>query len=335
MIGYGLVQNIQDHLSALTYDQLFIVYDRNLPVPVIQETVDRLRPHTPHVLGLSASEEDKNWFTVQTLLDAFHEALLSRHCLILVIGGGVIGDVVGFAASIYKRGVSWAFIPTTLVAQIDSSIGGKTSINTDYGKNQIGTFHCPKLVIADTDLVRFLSGRHLQAGMAEIIKIAAMMDPSLIDRLHHFDLFTISEMGDIFAHAAQLKIAVINDDPWEEKTLGRTRLNFGHTLGHAVESYYHPQIIHGEAIAVGMLSEINMAQELGHTIFKQEWVESFTELVVKFIPEHILYPLPPKEELYPYLQHDKKNTSTGIPFIIPHPTEQAQRVILPFSTMTA
>lgn len=328
-IGNGLLSTFEDHVSGISYDHLCIVYDQDLPSPLLQECLPLLRSMTSSLIAISGSEENKEWQTVYTLIKSFHEMALTRRCLIVALGGGAIGDLVGFAASIYKRGVNWVFIPTTLTSQIDSSIGGKTAINTDHGKNQIGTFHCPKLVIADTTLLRFLPGRYLQAGMAEIIKIAAMMDSSLLDQLHNFNLFTINDMGDIFEKAARLKIEIVNDDPWEEKELGRTRLNFGHTLGHAIESYYQPHIIHGEAIAVGMLGELALAQKLGQYPFTESWYESFTDLIVSFIPEHILYPLPPFANIASYLRQDKKAITEGIPLIIPHPTEQAQRFFLP------
>ncbi len=331
-IGPGLLKHLPDALSGHCYDQIFLVYDQDLPSCLLQETFNLLNVTPSHVWGIPSSEQDKTWNTVQALLNTFQEKLLTRRCLILALGGGVIGDVVGFAASIYKRGVAWAFLPTTLIAQIDSSIGGKTAVNTTYGKNQLGTFHSPRLVIADTEILRTLPERHIQAGMAEIIKIAAMMDEHLFHRLQSVSLDFLWQNQDIFTHAARLKIAVVQDDPFEEKPLGRSRLNFGHTIGHALEMFYQPHIIHGEAIAVGMIAELTMAQSLGICHFSNARIESLTTLIHKWIPNCHHYPCPPLDLLLPYLQQDKKNTLNEISFILPHPNTSGQQVLLPLSS---
>jgi 3-dehydroquinate synthase len=329
LIGPNLIDHLKDQLSLLTYDRAYVIHDQDLPAHVLEKCLPPLELYPEYCLPIPAQERHKTWDTVQNILEKLYQVPLSRHCLVIAIGGGVIGDVVGFAASLYKRGVSWAFIPTSLIAQVDSSIGGKTAVNIKFGKNLLGTFHFPRLVIADINLLKTLPQCHLQAGMAEVIKIAAMTDHTLLNQLHqeHLSFANFNTIIPIIKRAAQLKITVVENDPFETHTIGRNRLNFGHTIGHALEGFYQGKILHGEAIATGMIAELEIAQKMAIWPQQCPWLDSFKRLIDKFVPTRKNYPLPSWNQLLSYLHQDKKISGNNLHFVIPHLTRGAQQII--------
>ncbi|MFA6349379.1 MAG: 3-dehydroquinate synthase [Candidatus Omnitrophota bacterium] len=189
-----------------------------------------------------------------------------KRIFIIAFGGGVIGDVAGFVASIYKRGIPFIQIPTTLLAQVDSSIGGKTGVDLEVGKNLIGTFYQPALVLSDVELLRSLDKRQMRSGLAEVIKYAAIMDAALfkylegnIEKVLKFDPKAVEH---VIFRCAGLKAKIVQQDEKEEKGI-RTILNFGHTIGHAIEAACnYKKYSHGEAIALGMLVSSELSYRL-------------------------------------------------------------------------
>lgn len=217
---------------------------------------------------IPAGEASKDFKTLQTLLGYLFERKLDRKTCLIALGGGVIGDLVGFAAAIAMRGVDFVQIPTTLLAQVDSSVGGKTGINSPHGKNTIGAFNQPKLVIADVDLLQTLPLRQLKAGYAEVVKYGLIRD---------YDFFRWCEenaaallAGDAAAqiHAVRkscaAKAAIVAAD--EREAGERALLNLGHTFGHALEAVtgYGDTLLHGEAVSIGMAMAFALSAELGH-----------------------------------------------------------------------
>lgn len=325
MLGYGASEILPNLLQSIAFDKLCLISDTTLPSPILQHIASML-PSNTIFFEIACTEKDKTWATAEHLIQCFQNQELSRNCLIIAVGGGVLGDIVGFVTSIYKRGVRWAFIPTTLVAQIDSSIGGKTAVNTPFGKNLLGSFYPPLFVVADIALLESLPLRHLQAGMAEIIKIAAIADSSLFDQLDEHAEFSLPNMVPLFSHAAELKIAIVQDDPFETKEIGRNRLNFGHTIGHAIETCLQPSILHGEAIALGMLAEIEIAEQLDQNQLSYGWKYNLENLIKKYVPYYKEFSLPSWNSLLPYIKQDKKNEDQYITLIIPAPNHQVQKI---------
>ena len=184
---------------------------------------------------------------------------ITRGDLIIALGGGVVGDLTGFAASTLLRGIPYIQIPTTLLAQVDSSVGGKTAINLSFGKNLVGTFYQPKAVIIDTDCLDTLPNSIFSDGMAEIIKYGAISDSALFERLERLNIDTVSdEIGEIIHTCCAIKSRIVEED--EHDTGMRMILNFGHTFGHAIEKYYNfDKYSHGMGVAAGMV----MASEWG------------------------------------------------------------------------
>jgi len=215
---------------------------------------------------LPDGEQYKTLETVGRVFDALVDAKLNRDASVLALGGGVVGDIAGFAAACYQRGVGYVQLPTTLLAQVDSSVGGKTGVNHPAGKNLIGAFHQPLAVLADTDTLRTLPDRELRAGLAEVIKYGCVSDALLFDWLElHIDELTQRDAAAL-AHAigesCAIKAAVVARDERESNV--RAILNFGHTFGHAIESATnYERYLHGEAVGLGMLMAADLSQRLG------------------------------------------------------------------------
>ena len=218
------------------------------------------------LVSLPDGEAHKDWPTLQLIFDALLENNCDRKTVLFALGGGVVGDMAGFAAASYMRGVPFVQIPTTLLAQVDSSVGGKTAINHPLGKNMIGAFYQPQRVICDLDLLKTLPARELSAGLAEIIKYGPIADMDFLDWIEaNIDALRSGDTAAL-AHAVQrsceIKAAVVGQD---EREAGlRAILNFGHTFGHAIESGMgYGAWLHGEGVGCGMVMAAELSQRLG------------------------------------------------------------------------
>lgn len=216
-----------------------------------------------------AGEAHKNLGTVETLVNEMVAAGHDRSSFVVALGGGVVGDMAGFIASVYYRGIPFIQVPTTIMAQVDSSVGGKTAVDIAAGKNLIGAFHQPKLVVADPMTLLSLSPRLLREGMAEMVKHAAIRSPRMLHTLRSlseqidlgFTLSTISHLPDIIADNIDIKARVVEED--ERETAGvRAFLNFGHTLGHGIEaSVPYGELLHGEVVSLGMRAALYLSRK--------------------------------------------------------------------------
>jgi 3-dehydroquinate synthase len=215
---------------------------------------------------LPDGEQHKTLQTAGWVFDALVAKKMNRDATVLALGGGVVGDVAGFAAASYQRGIGYVQIPTTLLAQVDSSVGGKTGVNHSGGKNLIGAFYQPQSVIADIDTLATLPDRELRAGLAEIIKYGCVWDPLLFDWLdnHIPELLArdVDALTYAIARSCEIKATVVAKDEREQNL--RAILNFGHTFGHAIEAATAYEIyLHGEAVGLGMLMAANLSHRLG------------------------------------------------------------------------
>lgn len=234
---------------------------------VIQSLADAGYNVSCHVF--EAGEQSKNLQTVETIVNEMVAAGHDRSSFVVALGGGVVGDLAGFVASIYYRGIPFIQIPTTVMAQVDSSVGGKTAVDIAAGKNLIGAFHQPKLVIADPTTFTSLPPRVLREGMAEMVKHAAIRKPSMLLTLRHladeidlgFSLSTIEQLPHIMAENISIKARVVEED--EKETQGvRAFLNFGHTLGHGIEaSVPYGHLLHGEVVSLGMRAALFLSRK--------------------------------------------------------------------------
>ena len=220
-----------------------------------------------HEIILPDGEYYKDWATIQKIFDALLANGADRKTVISALGGGVVGDMAGFAAASFMRGIRFIQVPTTLLAQVDSSVGGKTGINHPLGKNMIGAFHQPVAVIADLDTLKTLPPRELSAGLAEVVKHGAIADTTFFDWIesHTKELLNcdLAAMGHAVERSCEIKSAVVAAD---EKESGiRAILNYGHTFGHAIESGLgYGEWLHGEAVACGMVMAADLSARLGH-----------------------------------------------------------------------
>jgi 3-dehydroquinate synthase len=219
-----------------------------------------------HVAALPDGEEHKDWQTLNLIFDALLQNGCDRKTVIYALGGGVVGDMAGFAASCYMRGVPFVQVPTTLLAQVDSSVGGKTAINHPLGKNMVGAFYQPHLVVCDLDTLATLPARELSAGLAEVIKYGPIADMAFLDWIEaHLDALLARDPATL-AHAVgrscEIKAWVVGQD--ERESGLRAILNFGHTFGHAIEAGLgYGQWLHGEAVGCGMVMAMNLSHRLG------------------------------------------------------------------------
>lgn len=289
-------------LARLDYSSLIIIDDENTHqhcFPKLGEIVkDAL------IITIPAGEEHKNLSTCEKVWSSMTEANVDRNAIVLNIGGGVVGDLGGFCASTYKRGIRFINLPTTLLAQVDASIGGKQGIDFKHFKNQIGVFQQPEYVIINPDFLQTLPNNELISGYAEVVKHALIQSISLWT-----DIKGKSEVirdDEIVAKAIQIKHQVVKNDPLEHGE--RKLLNFGHTLGHAVESYLLSQpnrkILHGEAVAAGMIMEGWLSWKLN--FLKEEEFQEIRGFIAIIFPK-VQFEEKEINEISSYLQQDKKN----------------------------
>ena len=226
-------------------------------MPVLESL--RAAGYEPHLFEVPAGESSKSLSVAEGLVDRMLAAGLDRGSFILALGGGVVGDLAGFVAAIYQRGIPFVQIPTTIVAQVDSSIGGKTGVNVRAGKNIVGAFHQPRLVLADTATLATLPAREYREGFAEVIKHAAIRDAAMLDEL---DPDAAREsLGPLVARNIAIKADIVAEDE-KEHTGTRALLNFGHTIGHAIENVAgYGELLHGEAISIGLAAALVVSQK--------------------------------------------------------------------------
>ncbi len=227
---------------------------------------EALREHAPTTVAtFPAGERNKTRETWQALTDQLLESGLARDGAIVALGGGVTGDLAGFVAATYLRGVPYAQVPTTLLAMIDSSIGGKTGVDTAFGKNLVGAFHQPRLVVADASALGKLPRHQLVAGLAEALKHGYIADPALLDSIEAARELVFARdpatLIDLIERSIRVKVDIVSDD--EREAGRRATLNFGHTVGHALEATTGYSLLHGEAVALGMIVETEIAAAIG------------------------------------------------------------------------
>lgn len=231
--------------------------------PLYAETVARsLRENgiEPTVITIPAGELSKSFAEIESISRQMIRAGLGRQAFLIALGGGVIGDLAGFAASIFFRGIPCLQIPTTVVSLVDSSVGGKTGINTPEGKNLIGAFHQPKLVLADPEMLNSLPEREFNEGFAEIIKHAAIRDAAMLPEIAAAATALRDSLSPLIARNVAIKAAIVTEDEFETKGL-RALLNFGHTIGHAIEaSAGYGELFHGEAISLGIRAALFLSE---------------------------------------------------------------------------
>ena len=317
-IGHGLLDQVELILPHLPIPQVAIVTN-DVVAPLYLERLtrqlERLGVHCIPVV-LPDGEANKNWQTLNLIFDALLSHNAERKTTLIALGGGVVGDMTGFAAACYQRGAPFIQIPTTLLAQVDSSVGGKTAINHPLGKNMIGAFYQPRMVLADMDLLATLPERELSAGIAEVIKYGLLGDADFLawleanmDKLRARDPAALQYA---VRRSCEMKAEIVGQDEKEQGV--RALLNLGHTFGHAIEAGLgYGAWLHGEAVGAGMVLAAAASQALG-------WLsEQDVERVVRLIAAAGLPVQSPDfglEEWMRHMGHDKKVESGVIRFVL-------------------
>jgi 3-dehydroquinate synthase len=277
------------------------------------QTVLQSAGFMPKSIIVPAGEEYKTLGTISFLWKSFLETGLDRKSMVIALGGGVVSDMAGFAAASYMRGVNWAVVPTTLLAMVDASIGGKTGFDLPEGKNLVGAFYPPKLVLADPSLLLTLSERELRSGMAEVVKHGIISDPELFAMCNRGMDWVKANLEEVVKRAMAVKIKVIEKDPYERGF--RAALNLGHTVGHAVELVSKFELRHGEAVAIGMAVEAVYSARVG--LAGQGLVKAVQDSLKALnlpitIPKEM-----PREEIIRAMRVDKKKNAKSIRFALP------------------
>jgi 3-dehydroquinate synthase len=319
VIGPGLLESSGELLREAGYDgKLVIITDSRVRELYGDALKQKLEAGGFDVLLLEVprGEEQKSLDTAGRLYNELTDFYAERTTPVIALGGGVIGDLAGFVAATYMRGVPLVQMPTTLLAQGDSSIGGKVAVNHGELKNKIGAFYHPEMTISDISLLKTLSPREISDGLAEIIKHGVILDADFFKYIER-DLDRITGLDEVVtekvvARSAEIKAGVVEKD---ELDLGlRNILNCGHTVGHAVESVSGLKIWHGEAVAVGMLVEAAISNQMG--MLGGDELERMTDLVKRAGLPCRLPDLPPGE-IIGAMRHDKKNLRGKIRFVLP------------------
>ncbi len=323
IIGSNIVKDTSIYLNkySINFQKCLLIIDKKVPKKIISKIFTSLKKKETYKFFFDSSEKNKNFKNVNKILKFLLNKNFSRQDCIITIGGGITGDIGGFAASLYKRGLNFVNIPTTLLSQVDSSIGGKTGINTKEGKNLVGSFYQPKIVITDTEFLKSLPKREIVCGYGEILKHSLILNKNFY---RYLDLNSSSILNlkspfiekAIFESCKIKKIIVEKDET--EKGI-RKILNFGHTFAHAFEATlgYSKKLNHGEAVILGIITALNFSQNI--KLIKVKEYRRIIDHVHKLkLPINIKNYFFPKDlnKILNFMMNDKKNISKKINLIL-------------------
>ena len=315
VVQNGGIDRLGEMLKLRGLHNPIIVTDRSIAQFHAERVITSLKNagFDSKTITLPAGEAHKNLDTVSALWNFFLKNGLDRKSTVIALGGGVIGDMAGFAASTYMRGIPWVCVPTTLLSMVDASLGGKTGFDLPEGKNLIGSFYPPKLVLADPQMLKTLPEAEFISGLAEVVKHGIIADPELFNVCARGLDCVKDNLEQTVKRAMGVKIRIIEDDPYERSF--RAALNLGHTVGHAVELVSRFQLRHGEAVAIGMVAEAKLAERL--TVAGKGLSEAIGEALHHLgLPTQIPKELR-REEIIRTMRVDKKKNAQAIRFALP------------------
>ena len=323
LIGNNILSLLSREIKSICPNtkKIALIFDKNIPNKLKKKIANNLKKYELYNFDFIPNEKVKSLNSVNFFLNKLFSKNFNRTDLVIGIGGGIIGDLTGFIASIYKRGINFISVPTTLLSQVDAAIGGKTGVNSKFGKNLIGSFSQPKLVLSDVQFLKSLKKKELVCGYAEILKHSIIYDKKFFGwlKLNTKSLFNLKVKNLIYAikKSCLIKLYFVNKDVNEKKI--RMILNFGHTFAHAIEvkNNYSKSTTHGEAVLAGMI----LATKLS-LIKRTCSLKSYHEILNIYDKNNLNYTfkkyLKINEimKLIPYLQNDKKNNDNRINFIL-------------------
>ena len=316
IISQDLLRDVAEAIARCPHDRIFVLTDTTtveLCWPIIKALPEF---DTAQMITIGATDEHKTLESLAFVWRSLQEGGASRHSLLINVGGGMVTDLGGFAASTFKRGLAYINIPTTLLSQVDASVGGKTGINFGGLKNEIGVFNCAQSVILSSEFLRSLDQQNLLSGYAEMLKHGLISDTESWKELLRFDLEEIDygQLGSLVAKSVQVKERIVEEDPTEKGI--RKALNLGHTVGHALESLALERkkpVLHGYAVAWGMICELYLS------VIKCGFPKDKFRQTVQFIRANYGdFPLDCKQydRLFEFMKHDKKNEAGIINFTL-------------------
>ena len=323
IIGSNLITNVSNLFkkNLINFKQCLLIVDKNVPKKIVFKIKKSLRKKKIYIYFFRATEINKNISSINKILDILLNKNFSREDCLISIGGGITGDISGFAASQFKRGLKFINIPTTLLSQVDSSIGGKTGINTKYGKNLIGSFYQPDLVITDIQFLKTLPKREINCGYGEILKHSLIANKNFFNYLNNnnkkiFDLSSPYIEKAIY-ESCKIKKNVVEKDE-KEKGL-RKILNFGHTFAHAYEASlgYSKKLNHGEAVILGIKTALNFSFK-NKLLNKNEYYLIIRHILSSNLPSKIskFFKIKDLEKILSFMLKDKKNNSNKINLVL-------------------
>lgn len=312
--GYTALQQI---LLPEKYSKIFIIADTNTSQLCLPNFLARLATDIEiEIIEIEAGEINKTIETCTQVWHALTELGADRKSIIINLGGGMVTDLGGFVASVFKRGIDFINVPTSLLAMVDASVGGKTGVDLGTLKNQIGIITNPVAVITDIDFLETLPAAEMRSGLAEMLKHGLILDKEYWIKFLDLSNLTTDDLLSLIHQSIQIKNSIVEQDPYEDNV--RKLLNFGHTLGHAIESYFLDRegkniLLHGEAIAIGMILEANISLQKG-LIGQQEYDEIKHTILSIF--DKIHFSKTDIEEVIKLLAHDKKNAFGAVKFVL-------------------
>ena len=319
-IGANLVDLLQQYAEKHTAKDCMIVTNETIAPLYLQQVANVFQAacKTVHTVVLPDGEAYKNLATLNLIYDALMQNRMERKSTLVALGGGVVGDMAGFAAATYQRGMPFIQIPTTLLSQVDSSVGGKTAVNHPLGKNMIGAFYQPQAVFAAHNVLATLPDRELSAGLAEVIKYALLGDSAFLAWLEKHITALMEHNADAWAYAVEQccakKAEIVSAD--EKESGVRALLNLGHTFGHAIETEMgYGNWLHGEAVAAGMVAACRLSEKMGYITAND------TQRVQHLLAAARLPIAPPRfafEKWLSHMQHDKKVQGGKMRFVLLH-----------------
>ena len=323
-IRRGLIETLSHNAEFSGASSIAIVTDetvRKLYASALAEKLEKVAQ--VYLVAIPPGEKSKTLETVSDVCSQFNSHGLDRKSIIVSLGGGVVGDLAGFAASIFKRGVRLCHVPTTLLAQVDSSIGGKNGVDVPWGKNQLGTFYEPSAIFIDPDTLDSLPGRELINGISEMVKSGIIADRRLFkgiskvfrdERSKDGAICTAKDLKHLIQPTCKVKMEIVQKDELEANL--RSILNYGHTVGHAIEASSNYNLSHGRAVLLGMLCEGWISQELG--IFEQKDYDEEKEVLLKIAEAYdVRLEHTDRNKVFSFALSDKKSTGGNLRMSLP------------------
>ena len=313
-VGY---KALNQHLKTSNYSKVFILCDTNTNIDCVPIFLTHIDTEIDYdILEIDPGEESKNIDICLGLWEALSEYAADRKSIIINIGGGVVTDLGGFVASTFKRGIDFINIPTSLLAMVDASIGGKTGIDLGALKNQIGVINTPELIVVDTSFLATLPQLEMRSGLAEMLKHGLIYDETYWNKIQDLSQSTIEDLDTLIHESIIIKKTIVEQDPTEQGL--RKTLNYGHTLGHAIESFYmdsdtKERLLHGEAVAIGIVLANHLSVK--YCGFSEEKSNTIKN-IIKAIYGHVEIKKADYAPIIELLKYDKKNEHGNINFVL-------------------